>query len=110
MDNKPEKISFSKNWNHKLDCEYFTTFRLFNPEKYFEGRSVEIHENGVLKKTAVIQSVRVLYLSQINGWMTAIDAGCGVEYFEKIIKTMYKNKVSDFTTQKFHFLLLRTLQ
>ena len=36
MPNKP--IRFSTNWNNKLLCEVFTTFRLENPTKYVVGQ------------------------------------------------------------------------
>jgi hypothetical protein len=46
---------------------------------------------------------------QVNEFIAGIDTDYNVEDFRKLVKTMYKNIVRDFKTQKFDLVLLKSL-
>ena len=92
-------INFSKNWNKKLDCDYFTTIRLYTKEKidYY----VEHYENGTLwgvnlKENlfchAKLVDLEVRLLKDIPAWMCFIDAGMNLSAFHKLMEAMYRRK------------------
>jgi uncharacterized protein YqfB (UPF0267 family) len=103
-----DKINFQTNWNGKLDCKCFTTFRL-SGDKYQIGRAYEIQLNGKYLKTARCIDKKTLRLDQVNEWIARIDTGYSLEEFRKVVRTMYKNIVTDFGTQEFVLVLLETV-
>ena len=106
-------LKFAGNWNKKLDCKYFTSFRLHNKSKYAEGVMFDIlikdqgHYTWIFN--AVIVELRTFKLSQVNNFITTLDAGYEVDDFIKMVKTMYKNIVKDFDTQLWDFILLKKI-
>ncbi|RYC70014.1 ASCH domain-containing protein [Spirosoma sordidisoli] len=101
-------INFQTNWNGKLDCRCFTTFRLAGG-KYQVGKIYDIQLNGKSIKKARCLDKRVLRLDQVNEWIARIDTGYSLEEFRNLVQTMYKNIVRDFTTQEFVLVLLETI-
>lgn len=101
-------ITFSTNWNKKLDCQAFTTFRVHNPAKYAQGIECDIILKGEVIAKAVIIGVRTLKLEQINEFIAYLDTGYSVKDFKKIVRTMYKGK--DVNSMKFDFVLLKKIE
>ena len=97
-------ISFSCNWNNKLDCKAFTTIRLHQPTKYIVGQSYEIHLKAPFC-VAEIVSIKQFKLSQMNEFMAMIDTGYSVQETIEIIKKMYPK--IDYENQLFDFILLQ---
>lgn len=89
-----ETLPFSHNWNGKLFCECFTTFRL-NSKKYYVGNEFRV----LLNKTQdfgiyeVIEK-KEIKLSQVNEWIARIDTGYGLQQFREIVTKMYSNTVN----------------
>ena len=101
-------INFQTNWNGKLDCKCFTTFRL-SGGKYRIGGTYEIQLKGKYVKVARCIDKKTLRLDQVNEWSARIDTGYSLEEFCKLVTTMYKNIVKDFSTQEFVLILLETV-
>ena len=107
-------IIFSFNWNNKLDNKAFTTIRLRNDSLFKEYEVYEIFHNsekaGVkhseFKGLARIESIKNIYLSQVNSFISFLDTGYSVDEFTKLVKTMYKNRVKDWTKQQLSLILL----
>lgn len=97
-------ISFSFNWNNKLDCSAFTTIRLDQPNKYRVGDVHEITIKGESKGEARIESIKRFMLADLNEFIARLDTGYSVEECRNIIIRMYP-KV-DFTRMKLMLILL----
>ncbi len=100
------KIYFSQNWNGKLDCNFFTTLRLQNDNKYIVGESYEIVVKKVPFCVAKIVEVRYILLDDINDWVARLDTGYNADNCKVLLRTMYKHKNIDWRTQKLAYLML----
>lgn len=65
-------MKFSKNFNNKLDCNYFTTFRVH--EKWFIGENVILLLNNKFKIGHIID-VKKVHISAITDWHCYLDVG-----------------------------------
>lgn len=99
-------ISFSHNWNNKLDCKALTTLRLFDPEAHRPGRKVFVRGTDKDYGVHEIKDIRVITLDRINEFIAWLDTGYGAQDAQKLIMTMYKNRHIDWTTQKLALILL----
>lgn len=84
-------LSFSYNWNNKLDNNAFTTIRIYNPQKHLLLSSVRIIVKGEFKGVGIIKEVKRLHLHQINEFIARIDTGYSKEECINIIRRMYPN-------------------
>lgn len=105
-----EDINFSQNWNNKLSCECFSTFRMHNPNKYYVGAIRNINLKTKRIKQAIIKSLHTLKLSEVTEGMALIDTALTKAEFQLMINTMYKKIVTNFETQLWDFMILRTLK
>jgi len=103
-----EVIDFIYNWNNKLDCNSFTTFRINNPNKYITGNTYEITVKGKKKKEVVLIAQKAMKLNDVNEWVAQIDTGYTKQKYIEMVMKMYKNKGLDFEKQLFVLLLLET--
>ncbi len=101
-------ISFSFNWNHKLDCDAFTTIRLFQPEKYVIGEQYEIQLKKVKQFEGVIIDVKKFMLKDLSNFIAYLDTGYSKENCASIIQTMYKK--IDFTTTPLSLILIHKVK
>jgi uncharacterized protein YqfB (UPF0267 family) len=101
-----QKISFSYNWNNKLNCNAFSTIRLKQPSKYVLGEIYEIYLKKEQKPlfNAQIMDIKYFTIDKINEFMAYIDTGYSKEKCQNIIRTMYP-KV-DFEIKELCFILL----
>ena len=83
-------INFSCNWNNKLGCNIFTTFRLQNT-KYRVGSHHKIHLKGKEKGVAEVVSINDMPLRMVTEGIALIDTGYNLDEFKKIVRKMYKN-------------------
>lgn len=97
-------IKFSNNWNKKLDCNAFTTIRLYNLHKHFKGQSVRILLKDQFVSDGFIQEVSTFYLDQINEFVAFLDTGYSAEETKNIIRRMYP--AVDFKKQLLALILI----
>lgn len=101
-----QKLKFSKNWNNKLGCEYFTTIRLHNDHlKRNEQREVEL--KGLVIGTIEIYDRITLTLAEIPNTTTTIDAGLIRPDFIGMMKKMYSKYNLNWETQKLDILFCK---
>ncbi|BDX39319.1 hypothetical protein CYCD_26740 [Tenuifilaceae bacterium CYCD] len=86
-------ISFSNNWNNKLNNKAFSTLRLHNPTKYIVGQQYEIELQGKNLGTAILKEVRVLRADQLNEFICHLDTGYNKLQTLKILERMYPNLI-----------------
>jgi hypothetical protein len=89
------KLSFSKNWNRKLYCDYFTTIRKVsdkNENFYTEGQEYEVY-NGDFKTgiTCVCTKVERTRLVYVSDALLSVDTGMDAEDSRKMFEKMYKD-------------------
>lgn len=104
-----DKLTFSQNWNGKLDCTCFTTLRLRNDKKYFVGKQFEIWLKQEYKGRAQIVDIKYLLLDQISDWIARLDTGYNAEKCKDIIRTMYQKSNLDWSKQQFCYVILEKL-
>lgn len=101
-----ETLSFSYNWNKKLDCDFFTTLRLYNPTKYKVGNKLIIEMKLVQQKVAEVVAHKKIMLADINEFIAGLDTGYSVEETKNIFRRMYPN--ANWQTQALSFVLLKS--
>lgn len=77
-------ISFSYNWNKKLDCDAFTTIRLFQPEKYCIGEQYEIELKKEKLFEGVIIDVKKFWLKDLSNFVAYLDTGYSKVLIHKV--------------------------
>ena len=85
------QISFNKNHNNKLDCDYFTTIRLHNA-MLVTSTPVEILLSGKVIGRALIIAKKSFALKQINHFIAYIDAGMSPGNLIHWMQRMYKQE------------------
>lgn len=105
-----DDINFTTNWNNKLDCDCFSTFRMHNQKKYFVGAERNIKLKGKFLKRAKIMTVTTLNLSQVTEGMALIDTGYPLAEFKETVRKIYKNMVTDFDKQLWDFMIIKTIK
>jgi len=98
--------NFKTNWNSKLNCQAFTTFRIHNKNKYQVGKIHKITLDGKFKKFARIEQVIKVKLTNVTNMMAYIDTGYPLKDFIKIVEKMYKGH--DISQLEFCFILFVT--
>jgi hypothetical protein len=99
-------LKFSYNWNHKLDCNAFTTIRLYNSQKHIPGQEVNILLNEKSIGTGAIKDVVLFQLDKLNSFTSFLDTGYSVEETKKIFYKMYP-KVNFSITQLALILIVK---
>lgn len=109
-----ENLNFSRNWNNKLDCEVFSTIRLWNKDIHYEGRVVFIYDQSVspprYKGRGVYLVVSQFKLDQLKPGAAWLDTGYSLEETLNILRTMYKNKVANLETQPFAYIIIKKVK
>jgi uncharacterized protein YqfB (UPF0267 family) len=103
-----ENLSFSTNWNNKLNCNAFTTLRLRNDRKYYVGARVNIWLNNNFKGAGTIVAVSIFTLDKINESVARVDTGYSAEECKNIIRKMYEGKSPkiDWKTKELSFSVI----
>lgn len=104
-----QKITFSHNWNGKLFCYAFTTFRLRNDAKYKVGQEYDIYLKGHEHEPVVISYIRHFKIDEISEVLWLLDTGYNKEESVNMMKTMYRNIVQNWETQDISFIVLRRI-
>jgi len=98
-------LTFSYNWNNKLNCQAFTTIRLSS--KFEVGEKVKIIFKDKSLGYGQIIDIRGFYLKNLNDWLAMIDTGFSADECRQILKDMYKNKNVNWDTQILHSILIK---
>lgn len=94
MENIPsfQRINFSKNWNNKLNCFFFTTIRPVS-EKYKSGERFDIRINDVFYCYADLIEIKTLTISQITERnYNILDSGLNASEFYDLMSKFYSKK------------------
>lgn len=102
------EIRFSRNWNNKLSCDYFTTYRL-KSERFHIGETFRIMLGGKLLFYADVVEVQHTFLDHVSNMDTMLDAGMSAADFRQMLKTMYKSYNIDWGTRAISRILFKRL-
>jgi hypothetical protein len=87
------KIKFSKNWNHKLSNDIFTTIRL-QSDYYYKGAQYQVILNDQLLYNAVCIDVVLYSFEGIPDYVLMTDTGYSDPATARdIFKRMYGDKL-----------------
>jgi hypothetical protein len=98
------KIKFIKNWNNKLNCNYFTTIRLYNNKKFYYYEKNLAKEFDVLVKNklyckAILRKVSIQTLRDIiSSILVYLDSGLNKIDFYNLMCRFYGEKI-ELTTE-----------
>ena len=102
------KLEFSTNWNNKLDCKCFTTIRIYNPAKHFNGNKFEVFLKDKFKAKAEVLTVGVVKIEQLSDYICYLDTGYSRTETVAILYKMYPR--IDFKNQHLVILLLKKIE
>ena len=106
-------IKFQKNWNRKLNCDYFTSIRLASP-KYKTGKVFRLllMENGIYRDMgyARIISVKSIRLNQINDLISYSCKGMDPARIQDALYFKYKDFVRDIGMATFYVILFERIK
>lgn len=91
------RIKFIKNWNNKLNCDYFTSVRLKTEKNlgYYHGglnEEWDVLLNDVNFGKASLVSISIKALTDFTYIETYLDAGLKYVDFFELMEKMYSNK------------------
>lgn len=102
-----KNISFSFNWNNKLNCYCFTSIRIKNDDKYIMNENYEIILKGKIIKKARLINIKDFKLKDIPEITAFLDTGYNKEDTINILKEIYGEEKANKVT--FSLLLFKSL-
>jgi hypothetical protein len=109
-----ERLNFTHNWNKKLDCDMFSTIRLWNPPKHYEGKEVDIYDKSVnpprYKGRGKYEIVSEFKLNQLKPAAAMLDTGYSLAETLSVIRTMYYKTVPNLEQQPFAYIIIRKIK
>lgn len=108
-------IHFSHNWNNKLNCNSFSTIRLWNEKKYqlLDIYRITLHVNSKEPYRTLgfarLQSKVQFMLTQLTPSMSFIDTNLNRIDFMTMFQKMYINKNINWKVQPLGFYVLQYL-
>lgn len=95
-------LKFSKNWNSKLDCECFSTIRIYNPKRYvLKDHYAVLMKNprGIMDFNGVsftyigvaqLVAETKIQFQHITDQQALLDIGQPAEYLKNMLGNMYQ--------------------
>lgn len=103
-------LKFSHNWNRKLHCDYFTTIRIHNEEKYRPGNKLDVIWGGQNCDPVEIIDRKVFFLKDMNHFMASLDTGYTLEEAKEIIRKIYSNVKPSPDQIRYDFVLCKWIK
>lgn len=82
-------VEFSRNWNKKLNCDFFPTIRCTNTQKYYPGAVHRVICKGEYCFNAQIVSVQHTFLKDLPNMYCLMDAGHTHAETKALMKSIY---------------------
>ncbi|MEZ4925554.1 MAG: hypothetical protein R3A50_04710 [Saprospiraceae bacterium] len=84
-------LTFSYNWNNKLNCSYFTTLRLSG--RFQVGEWVLVYDKNKNLGRHRIEDKKRIKIKQLNSWICGLDSGYTVAETIRVLERMYPNQI-----------------
>jgi hypothetical protein len=88
MENIPV-LPFSYNWNNKLDCECFSSIRIWNDRKYIPGTKFKVVCKGKSPFIAELVISNKIQIQHFTEYQALIDTGYSLKKLQEILQKMY---------------------
>jgi hypothetical protein len=98
-------IQFTTNWNNKLNCLSFTTFRL-RSSKFAHSKVYKIYLGENFLGTAKCVAHESMMFNNLTNRIAYLDTGYNLDKMKTILRTMYKNKLTDIENTEFVLLTM----
>lgn len=109
-----DTIHFSYNWNNKLDCNIFTTIRIYNKQKHYIGAQFNItwqfEKETIELEPRQIVLLNTFTLDKFTPGMALIDTGYDLPEAKAIIMNMYHKYYPDINKVVFCMLFLKKIK
>lgn len=106
-------VKFSHNFNKKLFCNCFTSFRVFNDAKYKIGRQylirLKIRKEYRNICEAELVTYQVFKLEEVPEYLARLDTGFTKEDFIQVLERIYINYHVDIHQANFMMLLFKKI-
>jgi hypothetical protein len=108
-------IRFDSNYNNKLNCDSFTSIRLYESEKF---KLIDIYDIQLFREVnkqyvsiglARIQYVKSFCLRHLSPAMAYIDMNLNVIDGQNLLKKLYKSKNVDWHAESLVFIVFQYL-
>ncbi len=109
-----QTLKFSQNYNKKLDCEVFSTIRLWDPAEHQVGREVSIYDNsgsvGKYKGRGRYELVSEFKLYQLKPAVAFLDTGLPLEETRTLLRKLYYDRVPDIESASFAYIIIKKVK
>lgn len=110
-----EILTFSQNWNNKLNCDCFTTIRVHNNRRYFLGAEFRIilkdKDEEKFISNAKIIDIGTSFLNKFKDYHYFLDTGYNKAEAISIFRNMYKNNPKvNVDRDLFNYILLKKIK
>lgn len=102
-----QQIKFSTNWNKKLDCDFFTTIRIFDNSKHFKNNVFEVLLKDHFFANVQVVDVYRMLVEDLTDYCCYLDTGYNKTETINILKKMYPRL--DFTKKYFALIMLKKI-
>ena len=107
-------LTFTTNWNNKLQCKCYSTIRLRNDQRFYVGATFQVSQKNskgeiINEHTAIVRTCRILLLKDISNAQALIDTGYDADACRAIITKMYQKQQFDWNKQELVFMVLERL-
>lgn len=103
-----DRITFSYNWNNKLDCNCFTTLRKHVPSRFQSGKLFEVWFHGKPRCQVEVLDVKIITVDSLNSWIAYLDTGYSLKETYIILERMYSAYFA--ADMRLDFVLFRQLE
>ena len=87
----PDHLSFERDWNKKLKCDYFPTYRVHSP-KYELGNVLKVHLKGAYLFDAAVVQNTPMPLNRVTDMVAYLDAAMDAAAFRQTVYRLYGHK------------------
>ena len=84
-----DTLNFKTNWNGKLDCNFYTSMRIWNEGKYVVGKRFEVWEKKQKRHISELVKAVPFTLDKLPEITAYLDTGYSLLETKDIIKKMY---------------------
>lgn len=105
-----DKIKFTRNWNNKLNNDYFTTIRLADVKRFYVGKTLEVILNDKHFCYTEIIKTYECFLDDLKDLICYMDTGYNAVTAKAMFRRMYESQNIDFKRKKNQVILLKKIK
>ena len=107
-------LKFAHNKHHKLNCDVFSTIRLWDEAKHFKGKLVELWDtsgrHNTCKGKAEYLLCQPFFLDELKEGPALLDTGCSLKQTKEILYSCYPEAMNASMPPRFAYIILRKVK